>query len=238
MVIPINVQEPAIAFRVEQLFGSRTRVRLLGLLLDKPDDRFFVRDLSRRIDAQVNAVRRELKNLVEVGILLESGEEEEAGGDGEEESNRGRSGLENKGTVMIDSGGKPLADHISKRYFSANRAFPLFEDLSKLFKKMALMMNGTLVASLKLAGTVELIILTGAFTDVQNIRTDLLIVGDLKPEEALKAVQEFERDIGRTVAYTLMPHDEFVYRRDIGDRFLMSVLQARRVILLGDPAEI
>ncbi len=68
-------------FEIEQLFGSRTRARLLGLFLENADRSFFVREVARRVDAQLNAVRRELKNLLDVGIILESdvgeGEKEE-----------------------------------------------------------------------------------------------------------------------------------------------------------------
>lgn len=59
-------------FEIEQLFGSRTRARLLGLFLENADRAFFVREVARRVDAQLNAVRRELKNLLDVGIIFES----------------------------------------------------------------------------------------------------------------------------------------------------------------------
>ncbi len=58
-------------FEIEQLFGSRTRARLLGLFLENADRAFFVREVARRVDAQLNAVRRELKNLLDVGIIFE-----------------------------------------------------------------------------------------------------------------------------------------------------------------------
>lgn len=67
-------------FEIEQLFGSRTRARLLGLFLENADRAFFVREVARRVDAQLNAVRRELKNLLDVGIIIENdGSEEEKG---------------------------------------------------------------------------------------------------------------------------------------------------------------
>jgi predicted transcriptional regulator len=59
-------------FEIEQLFGSRTRARLLGLFLENAERSFFVREIARRVDAQLNAVRRELKNLLDVGIIFES----------------------------------------------------------------------------------------------------------------------------------------------------------------------
>ncbi len=64
-------------FRVEHLFGSQTRARLLAIFVQSPDQPFFVRELTRRIDAQLNSVRRELINLVALGIIREVVEEAE-----------------------------------------------------------------------------------------------------------------------------------------------------------------
>ena len=54
---------------LEQLFGSRTRVKILRLYFANPDASFYVRELTRRIGEQINSVRRELENLTKMGIL-------------------------------------------------------------------------------------------------------------------------------------------------------------------------
>lgn len=54
---------------IEQLFGSKTRVKLLQLFLANPGRSFYVRELTRKIDEQINSVRRELANLTGIGIV-------------------------------------------------------------------------------------------------------------------------------------------------------------------------
>lgn len=54
---------------VEQLFGSKTRVKLLQLFYSNPDRSFYVREITRKIDEQINSVRRELSNLLSIGII-------------------------------------------------------------------------------------------------------------------------------------------------------------------------
>ena len=54
---------------LEQLFGSRTRVKILRLFFANPDTSVYVRELTRRIGEQINSVRRELANLTKMGIL-------------------------------------------------------------------------------------------------------------------------------------------------------------------------
>ena len=55
---------------VEQLFGSKTRVKLLQLFYSNPNRSFFVREITRKIDEQINSVRRELSNLLNIGIIV------------------------------------------------------------------------------------------------------------------------------------------------------------------------
>lgn len=57
-----------------KLFGSRSRVKLLEKLViedvvSRSNTGFFIRELCRDVDEQINAVRRELMNLEALGIL-------------------------------------------------------------------------------------------------------------------------------------------------------------------------
>jgi predicted transcriptional regulator len=54
---------------VDQLFGSKTRVKLLQLFFSNPNRSFYVREITRKIDEQINSVRRELSNLLSIGII-------------------------------------------------------------------------------------------------------------------------------------------------------------------------
>lgn len=54
---------------IDALFGSKTRVKLLHLFLNNPGKAFYVREITRLIDEQINSVRRELSNMLEVGII-------------------------------------------------------------------------------------------------------------------------------------------------------------------------
>jgi hypothetical protein len=54
---------------VEQLFGSKTRVKLLQLFYSNPNRSFYVREITRKIDEQINSVRRELSNLLSIVII-------------------------------------------------------------------------------------------------------------------------------------------------------------------------
>lgn len=53
----------------EKLFGSKTRAKLLRLFFENPEKSFYVREMTRVINEQINSVRRELLNLESIGII-------------------------------------------------------------------------------------------------------------------------------------------------------------------------
>ena len=54
---------------LEKLFGSKTRTKLLSLFFGNPERSFYVREMTRVIEEQINSVRRELLNLEGIGII-------------------------------------------------------------------------------------------------------------------------------------------------------------------------
>ena len=54
---------------LSRLFTSRTRVSLLELFLLQPEREIHVREICRITGLNINAVRRELANLEELGLL-------------------------------------------------------------------------------------------------------------------------------------------------------------------------
>ena len=54
---------------IDALFGSKTRVKLLYLFMNNPERSFYVREITRKIDEQINSVRRELSNMLNIGII-------------------------------------------------------------------------------------------------------------------------------------------------------------------------
>ena len=51
-----------------KLFSS-TRAELLGLFFNNPDDRFYLREIARHIGKDAAGIKRELDNLVKLGLL-------------------------------------------------------------------------------------------------------------------------------------------------------------------------
>lgn len=194
-------------FRVEQLFGSKTRARLLNVFVHNPEEQFFVRELTRRIDAQLNSVRRELQNLLEIGLIKEIVATEER---------RGRKSPNEK-----------------KRYYSANTDFELFADMKALLKKVQLMVKKNLVQEIDESGSILLLILTGRFVDAKDIPVDFLIVGEIDEKTLQKLLHAFEVEFGEEMNFTLLTREEFAYRKQVSDRFLSAILKSNNIVMIN-----
>ncbi len=194
-------------FKLEQLFGSKTRSRLLALFLQHPEQAYFVRELTRKIDAQLNSVRRELQNLVTLGILVERVDQ-----------------------PAVPGASRGLAD--KKKFYAANPDFILFHDLRALFTKANVFLKNNLVQEIDDKGDISYLAFTGRFVGEASAPTDILIVGSIDPKALQRVVSSFEEEMACEINYTLMPKEEFAYRRQVTDRFLFSILEGQKIVMI------
>ena len=54
---------------LKALFSSQTRVKLLSTFLLHPEEEYFIRELTRLLNEQINSIRRELENLRQIGLV-------------------------------------------------------------------------------------------------------------------------------------------------------------------------
>lgn len=198
---------------LDHLFGSKTRVRILRLFLSNPNQAYFVRELTRRIDAQINAVRNELENLVEMGLLEVVPHDE----------------------IPEEHHDVPMMG--SKKYYRINIGAPVYPELRALFQKSRVGTEKEFVNRLSQVGQINYLALTGFFVGEEGSTTDLLIVGKVTKEKVVPIIRNFEQEIGREINFTLMSAQEFKYRRDVTDRFLYGILESKKIILVDTVSE-
>ncbi|KKU13543.1 MAG: hypothetical protein UX17_C0014G0004 [Parcubacteria group bacterium GW2011_GWC2_45_7] len=195
---------------LEQIFGSRVRVRLLKLFLEHPDDRFYVREITRLTRSHIHSVRRELANLSKVGLVR----------------------------IYIDknaNGGityKNSANNLQRKYYEVNPECVIFNELRLLLIKGQLLLQEELARQLSAAGAVNYLALTGFFADLQGLPTDLLLIGRVSKKKCAKSIEDFEEEFGRTINYTILTLKEFLERKEMTDRFLYTLLESKKIVLV------
>jgi len=66
--MPVKNRDPLEEMMV-RLFGSTSRARILGLLLSRPQQAFYQREIMYETALSLQSVQRELENLIHLGIL-------------------------------------------------------------------------------------------------------------------------------------------------------------------------
>jgi len=194
---------------LDQLFGSKTRVLLLRLFLNNPDKYYFIRELARNLNLHLNSVRRELENLEKIGILNSFDH------------------LETQAPITEEE----IKDN--KKYYRLNSQFVFIEELRSLFIKSHVLMEQVLIDKIDKIGEVDFLLLSGVFVGRSDALVDLLLVGNVNKQKLIKLINGWEKELGRSLNYSIMPKPEFLYRRSIADRFIFDLLENKKFILIN-----
>ncbi len=204
----------------EQLFGSKTRVKLLQLFFTNPNRSFYVREITRKVDEQINSVRRELSNLLSIGII-------------KSDANNNRLYYEvdqsyefYKPLSMIFGGVTPAEPKEQKAADKADKK----EKAAK--PKAEAVAEHPLAKELRALGKVELVIFTGQFTRDETSGVDVLLVGDINQTKAAKFMADLEKTESKELRYVVMTPDSYRYRVQINDRFINNLLNSKKQVII------
>ena len=191
---------------IDKLFGSKTRVKLLHLFMNHPGQAFYVREITRLIDEQINSVRRELSNMLEVGV------------------------------ITSDSADNKLYYKSNQRYeyFTALRAIFAGEPItsSQVGATNAEGVSDQHVALINEIPSLRLALFSGVLVKGSMSPVDILLVGNLAAAKVKSAIDMIEKLEGREINYTVLPYDEFYYRLSVRDKFITEVLSGRHSVVI------
>lgn len=191
---------------IDALFGSKTRVKLLHLFLNNPGKSFYVREITRLIDEQINSVRRELSNMLNVNV------------------------------ITSDTADHKLYYEVNPQYEYYQPFRMIFADVEPSKDKKVSAVTESTDASWKpiLSGLkgVRVMVAAGILVEGSASSVDLLVVGSTSSQKIKAAVKALEKHEGREVNYTSMSYDEFYYRLSVRDRFITEILSGKRDILV------
>jgi DNA-binding Lrp family transcriptional regulator len=197
-------------FVLEQLIGSKTRVKLLRLFYGSPGTAFYVREIARAINSQIHAVRRELDNLQQLGIIRESTADENNSGDVSKARARMR------------------------KYFQLDQDFFLLSELRALVLKSQFLLEHELKRRVRQLGTIRYFALLGMFIGDEESPVDAVVVGSVRTDRLARVMRRFERDLSRPINYVVFSVRDFTVRCDAGDRFLYDLLEKKCIVVIDE----
>ncbi|RWZ78478.1 MAG: transcriptional regulator [Candidatus Microsaccharimonas sossegonensis] len=191
---------------IDALFGSKTRVKLLHLFLNHPGQSFYVREITRLIDEQINSVRRELSNMLEVGV------------------------------ITSDSSDNKLFYQVNQRYdfYTALRAIFANEPInaSKPTLSGGEAVSEQYLSAIADIAALRIAILSGILVKGSTSVIDVLLVGTLPTAKVKAAMGIIEKLEGREINYSVMSYDDFYYRLSVRDKFITEILNSKHTVAL------
>jgi predicted transcriptional regulator len=187
---------------IDALFGSKTRVKLLYLFLNNPGKSFYVREITRLIDEQINSVRRELANMLQVGI------------------------------ITSETGENKLYYSVNQRYeyYVAFRA--IFADGKLENTEVKREKTHNWYHKIEELANLRLALVAGVLVKGSTSPIDLLIVGDVSTAKVKAVTAQIEKIEAREIAYSILSYEEFYYRLSVRDRFITQIINGKHVVLL------
>jgi len=186
---------------IDALFGSKTRVKLLHLFLNNPNRSFYVREITRKIDEQINSVRRELANMLSVGI------------------------------IKSDSSNNRLYYEINQEYPHYEPLKAIFADGQLQSEVAGVGEVTDWTKRLKPLGDVRVALFSGSIVRGSGSEVDVLLAGDVNKTQAKRFMKELEEEEGRSLNYTIMSYEDFYYRLSIKDRFITAITSGKFTVI-------
>jgi len=207
---------------IEQLFGSKTRVKLLQLFYSNPNRAFYVREITRKIDEQINSVRRELSNLLSIGIITSDASQNRL----YYEVNQKYEYYQALGMIFGGLKAAPAAapKAAKKEKKAEEPTEPVHADVSD---------EHPMAKGFRGLGKVEIALLTGQFTRDDVAGIDVLVVGNVNSAKVDKFMADLEQAENKELRYTVLPLDNYKYRLSINDRFISNVLAAKKQVIIN-----
>lgn len=192
---------------IDALFGSKTRVKLLHLFLNNPGKAFYVREITRLIDEQINSVRRELANMLTVGI------------------------------ITSETADNKLYYEVNQRYEYYVPLRAIFADQKVTTLDAGATSSPSLPAwqaDLAVLPGARLVILSGTLVESSASQIDILIVGTPRTDRLKKMIQTIESLEGREINYAVMTREDFLYRLRVHDRFVSEIIGGKYSTLVDE----
>jgi len=190
---------------LDKLFGSNDRVKIMRFFLIHLGMIFSAENVADRCKVDLRIVKKEIGFLKGIDLI------------------------QSKSTT-VDSFVKLKNGKIKNKKqkvngYQLNDLFPLLVPLKNLVVKAFPLDKEKLIKTLRGAGKLQLVILSGVFIQEDDSRVDLLLVADGIKKRALdKVLEKVEAEIGRTFTYSAFDAKEFLYRYGMSDRFVRDVL--------------
>lgn len=113
-----------------------------------------------------------------------------------------------------------------KTLYQLNQGFNFYPELKNLIAKSNVYPQCKSLERIGKIGSIKLAVISGVFINYAKSKADMILVGEGISKAKLKNVmQSLEAEIGKEISFVLMTMDEFKYRLNMLDKFVLEFLE-------------
>lgn len=113
-----------------------------------------------------------------------------------------------------------------KIFYALNQNFLFYPELKNLISKANIYPQSDSLNKIKNIGSIKLAVISGAFINYHKSKADMILVGDGISRAKLRNVMNsLEAEIGKEIDFVLMTGEEFKYRLNMLDKFILDFLE-------------
>ena len=124
---------------------------------------------------------------------------------------------------------------LNKVFYTINKNYTFYDEFLRIFSKFDTLSQLIYKNHSKL-GKIKFIALSTKYAKRLSIKEDevyLVIVGIVVVPEIASIIGEVEKEFGREINYTVMPEEEFLFRKKNNDPFVWKFLKQPKIMLAG-----
>jgi len=122
-------------------------------------------------------------------------------------------------------------------YYWLNENYPMYEDFLSMVSKTT-GLGAQIIANRNKLGKISFLMFSGRFARQKERKredeVDILVVGEVVLPELAAVVRAEESRRNQEINYTVMSREELEFRKKRRDPFILGVLAASRVMIIGD----
>jgi len=110
--------------------------------------------------------------------------------------------------------------------YMLNQSFSFYSELKNLISKSNIYPQCKSLANISKVGNIKLAAISGVFINYNKSKADMIIVGDdIRRAKLKNLMSSLEAEIGREIDFVLMSGEEFKYRLNMVDKFILDFLE-------------
>ena len=139
-------------------------------------------------------------------------------------------------STLAEKGVFKTENRANRIYYYLNPAYPFYSELQQIVVKDS-GLGAAIRKNKRKLGSIEYAMFSSQFArrQVEGAKElDVLVIGDVVLPELELLIKDEEKKLGREINYTALESNEFRFRKQRRDPFIMDIMYGKKIMVIGN----